>query len=106
MLYDGTVSSDPTKNDFAKVGKAEAVAIEALEEVHGAGLCAAALCSSKPRKWRTQCCDMRGDSNHKRLTSRAHSLPDKSGPNHKKTWSKVLKITKKIHLKRKAEGEK
>jgi hypothetical protein len=103
VMYNGKVSSDPSMNDFIKVGKAEAVAIEALERVHGRGLCPAALCSSKAGEWRAQCCDMRGNSRHKRLSKRAHDLPAKSGPNYKKTWDKVLKITEEIRSKKKAE---
>ena len=105
-MYSGEVSSDPSLNDFIQVGKAPSVAIKALEKVHGEGLCAAALCSTKPGTWRAQCCDMRGNTRHKKLLSRAHDLPAKSGPNHKRSWSKVLKITEKIRSKKKAEEEK
>lgn len=103
QMHNGDVSVDPAKNDFIKVGKADAVAIEALEAVYGEGLCPAALCSSKPGEWRAQCCDLRGNARHKRLSSKAHDLPAKSGPNHKRTWDKVVKISNKIRSKRKAE---
>ena len=48
MMYNGKVSSDPSKNDFIQVGKVALVAIQAVEEVHGEALCAEALCSTKP----------------------------------------------------------
>ena len=47
VKYNGTVSSDATKSTFIKVGKITPVAIVALHQVFGKGLCPAALCSNK-----------------------------------------------------------
>jgi hypothetical protein len=104
MMYNGKVSSNPSKNDFIQVGKAEPVAIQALEEVHGKGLCAAALCSTKPGDWRAQCCDLKGQAGHQKLNREAHKLPNHSGPHYRKTWKKIVKISDKIRAKRK-EGK-
>jgi hypothetical protein len=96
MMHNGKVSESPERNDFIKVGRAQGVAISALHQVYGEGLCPAALCSTKPKARRAQCCDMKSSPGHKELNKRAHDLPEKSGPNHKRTWSKVLSLTEKI----------
>ena len=100
VAWNGMVSSNPKNNDFIHVGKVEAVAVAALDEVYGQGLCHAALCSAKKGDWRCQCCDMRAHNMHRGLTSKAHTLPKVSGPDHAHSWNKVLRITDKIRQKR------
>ena len=104
MTWSARVSSDSSKNEFIQVGKAEPVSIKALWEIYGEGLCPAALCSTKPGLWRTQCCDMRTHSDHKNLDSKAHTgLPERTGPNHKRTWSRVVELSNKIMNKKRKE---
>ena len=96
MAWDGSVSNTPSENNFISVGNSDQVAIKALQDVYGAGLCPAALCSTKPDEWRCQCCDQKHLAEHKRLDTKAHRLPKKSGPNHKRSWTKVLDLTEEI----------
>ena len=62
----------------------------ALKQVYGDELCEPALMSFRRGNGRFYCCDKAGQEGHESLSSVAHQLPTNSGPNHKRSWDKVL----------------
>ena len=105
VKHNGIVSSDATKNTFIKVGKIPPVAIAALHQIFGKGLCPAALCSNKLGTWRMQCCDKSNHPDHKLLDKKAHDLHPTSGPNCRK-WQSVIDQSNELRKKHSAKKQK
>ena len=89
-LHDSEGVTKPLLSATHITAGAYTVPLESLNIVYGRPKCYGCLMSLREGNSRLFMCTSPGKKGHTSASSAAHQLPRESGPNHEKSWSKVM----------------